>query len=599
MKNIRITATDFNLKLAQIDQNYSSIKEKIDELAKENNIICFPELSLTGCTLKNLLSNKSVLKKSIYYLRKLIEFSKDYNLLFTVGLPIEVDYKIYSAIAVISKGRNHGFYLRENVDSKESRYLHPYQKDFFSIQIGEDTYEILNDMLLSFEGINLAVTVSKDDETTIPKSLFYKTLGANIILNPNNRIYFVDTKKEVENQISYLSKDIVYVTSSFATGESSTDFAYLGVNAVAKDGHILNISSNTTSCEVILVSNINNTDQRIDIDFFKEYPIIYYPKFPYLPCENMTEEFVNDILDIQSKALYQRLQSIGINKVILGLSGGLDSTMALMALFHTFKKYSIDTANILIYTMPAFATSNITKSNAYKLCEALDLKLNEIDISEIVKKHLFDIGHNMHETDATYENAQARERTQVLMDIANMKKAIVIGTGDLSELALGFATYNGDQMSMYSLNGSLTKTHIRLILNHLALKTDNYKLREVLNSILDTPISPELVKESSDKITQKTEEIVGPYELIDFFIYHVLKYSADKRDILKLATSAFKDKYDKSTIEKWLISFYNRFCKSQFKRSCMPDGCAISEINFSPREGYLMPSDVSWEIFND
>lgn len=317
-------------------------------------------------------------------------------------------------------------------------------------------------------------------------------------------------------------------------------------------------------------------------------------KYPYIKIDK--EKYVNDAFEIASNALIQRMESISCKKVILGLSWGLDSTMALLFIVKAFEKMNLPKENILLYTMPAFGTSKRTKTNAYKLAEAFGIKLNEIVIKDAVNIHLKDIGHDGKVQDIAYENAQARERTQILFDKGNMENAIVIGTGDKSEISQGFATYNGDHMSSYAINASLTKTELRYIVGYLVEKTENEKLREVLDDILKTPISPELKNESEDKISQKTEDIIGPYELIDFFTYEFLENSSIEETYQK-AKTAFRDDYDSKTIKKWLKSFYKRLTSSQFKRSVSVDGPAMSEKSFSPRRGYLLPSDMSSEIF--
>lgn len=291
------------------------------------------------------------------------------------------------------------------------------------------------------------------------------------------------------------------------------------------------------------------------------------------------------------------MDHIGVKDVFLGVSGGLDSTMALLILVHAYRKKDLDLSSIHCYTMPAFGTSHKTKSNAFKLCKALGLTLNEIDISESVKIHLRDIGHDGITQDTAYENAQARERTQILFDLANMHNGIVIGTGDLSENMQGFATFNGDQMSNYSLNASLTKTEIRYIVAAIAESTENIELKLVLNEILDTPISPELISQDKGEISQKTEDIIGPYELIDFFIYEHLTYHLSAEEILEDAVSAFSDKYDRQTIRKWVISYFKRFTFSQFKRSTSVDGPNMTGRSFSPRAGFKIASDMSFSSY--
>ena len=593
---IKIRTTNFDLDLGNVNKNKETIKDLVRQADKDGvNILSLPELSLTGASLYDGYWDLAEICEDA--IMDLIEFSKDYKVLFSVGFPFKYNRKIYNAIGLIINGSLTGLTTKKNLSTIE--------KNVFSTDLPDhdflnafDSWPNINIDYSTIDGLAIDVTIGEDEEMIIPRSLEYKAkLGERheIILHPCANPKFALNEEDIINRVKFLSKDVTYVLTSSGMGESSTDFVYGGLNVIADDGEIITHTSND-SIDYIGKYYINvDEDSLFPTTFTKE--VNKYEKFPYLPDYEKSEVYVNDVLDIGATGLISRMKHIGIKDVFLGLSGGLDSTMALLTLVHAYKKEGWDLSGIHCYTMPAFGTSDRTKSNAYKLCQALGLELEEINISEAVSIHLRDIGHDGKTSDTAYENAQARERTQVLFDLANMGNGIVIGTGDLSENMQGFATYNGDQMSNYSLNASLMKTEIRYIVGAIAEKTDNIKLKSVLNDILDTPISPELVNESANKISQKTEDIIGPYELIDFFIYNHMTKHTRPREILEDAYSAFEDSYDKETIRKWLISYYKRFTSSQFKRSATVDGPNITGRSFSPRAGFKIPSDMSYASY--
>ena len=593
---IKIRSTNFNLALGNVNKNKETIKDLVRQADKDGvNILSLPELSLTGASLYDGYWDLAEICEDA--IMDLIEFSKDYKALFSVGFPFIYNRKIYNAIGLIINGSLVNLTTKKNLSTIE--------KNVFSTDLPDhdflnafDSWPNINIDYSTIDGLAIDVTIGEDEEMIIPRSLEYKAkLGERheIILHPCANPKFALNEEDIINRVKFLSKDVTYVLTSSGMGESSTDFVYGGLNVIADDGEIITHTSND-SIDYIGKYYINvDEDSLFPTTFTKE--VNKYEKFPYLPDYEKSEVYVNDVLDIGATGLISRMKHIGIKDVFLGVSGGLDSTMALLTLVHAYKKENWDLSGIHCYTMPAFGTSDRTKSNAYKLCQALGLELEEINISEAVSIHLRDIGHDGKTSDIAYENAQARERTQVLFDLANMGNGIVIGTGDLSENMQGFATYNGDQMSNYSLNATLMKTEIRYIVGAVAEKTDNIKLKDVLTDILDTPISPELVNESSDEISQKTEDIIGPYELIDFFIYHHMTKHTRPSEILEDAYRAFEDTYDKETIRKWLISYYKRFTSSQFKRSASVDGPNITGRSFSPRAGFKIPSDMAYAAY--
>lgn len=595
LKNLKLRASNFKIKVGDIAYNKEKIKENVRLAENEGvNILLFPEFSLIGASFYDGYRNEDIVSNSKKALIELKEFSKGYDLLFTVGLVIKDGYKLYDTIFLLKDGKILATFTKDNFKAYEKHIFSDENIEF--LKINGEYEKNYNKNMISIDGINIGVSVGENEDKIIADSLFIKNKGkAHIILNPASYIRYANSYKDIENKIKYLSKDTIYISTSSCLGESSTDFVYEGLNIIAVDGKIIKVSRNKA---VDLVKSFDIDDE--ETNYFKnlDNDILSYDKYPYLPKEEDKKSFVEDIFAIVSIGLRQRMEAVGCKDLVLGLSGGLDSTMSLLFIVDTFKKMNLPLKNIHLYTMPAFGTSKRTKSNAYKLAESLNLKLNEIPIKDSVNMHLKDINHDGKTKDLAYENAQARERTQILFDIANMKNALVIGTGDKSEISQGFATYNGDHMSSYCLNASLSKTELRYIITYLKDELKNKNLREVLDDILKTPISPELKNEDDGKISQKTEDIIGPYELIDFFNYEFLNNTRIK-EIYKRATVAFKDQYDDKTIKKWLKSFYKRLVRSQFKRSVSVDSPAISKLSFSPRTGYLLPSDLQADIFEE
>lgn len=592
-KNLKLRSENFKIKVGNVSYN----KEKIKEIVKKANddlvnILLFPELSLTGASLYDGFKNDDILNSSLDALDDLRKFSKDIDTLFSVGLPVKEGNKIIDMVFLLKDGDIIGGFFKDNFKDHE-KYVFDIPEDEF-ISVKDDYVCLYNKSFVEIDGVKIALSIGENEDKVISDSQISKSKNSiDIVLNPSAKIRYIGSKKEIEDKIKFLSKDTIYLFSSTGLGESSTDFVYEGLNIIGQNGQIIKCDRDK-EVDFIFPFEINKEIFSEGNHFKNETTLVKIDKYPYILKDK--EIYVNDAFDIATRALIQRMKAISCKKVILGLSGGIDSTMALLFIVESFKKMNLPKENILLYTMPAFGTSKRTKSNAFKLAEAFGLKLNEIVIKDAVNIHLKDIGHDGKTQDIAYENAQARERTQILFDIGNMEKALVIGTGDKSEISQGFATYNGDHMASYSVNASLTKTELRYIVSYLVENTENQRLKEVLDDILKTPISPELKNESEDKISQKTEDIIGPYELIDFFTYEFLENSAVE-EIYEKAKVAFKDDYDKKTIKKWLKSFYKRLASSQFKRSVSVDGPALSKKSFSPRRGYLLPSDMSSEIF--
>ncbi|MDY3005394.1 MAG: NAD(+) synthase [Anaerococcus porci] len=596
MDYLKLRASNFEIKIGDISYNKEIIKKAIIAAEKEGvNILLFPELSLIGASLYDGYKNEEIIKKSKDALIDLKRFSKDYDLIFSIGLVIKDGYDLFNTVLLIKSGDILGAFTKDK--------LKDYEKNVFStkkidcINVEDDFVVIFNQKSINIDGLNIALSIGENEYKEIADSLISKSEDKiDIVLNPASYIRYAGSFNDVKNKIEFLSQNTLYLSANSGLGESSTDFVYEGLNIIANDGKIKNYKRNE-SVDIVKGFDLNKKEF-LDGHHFNNLvnDLEYYDKFPYLPKDCDKKMYVEDVFDIVSSALIQRMKAIGCENVILGLSGGLDSTMTLLFIVHAFKKVNLPFENIHLYTMPAFGTSKRTKSNAYKLSEALGIKLNEIVIKDSVNLHLKDIGHDGITKDIAYENSQARERTQILFDIGNMKNALVIGTGDKSEISQGFATYNGDHMSSYTLNSSLTKTELRYIVSYLVEVTENEDLRQVLDDILKTPISPELKSNDDGNISQKTEDIIGPYELIDFFTYEFLN-NISAKEIYKKASVAFKEEYSKETIKKWLISFYKRLTNSQFKRSVSVDGPAITKISFSPRTGFMLPSDMSSKIF--
>lgn len=592
-KNLKLRAENFKIKVGNVSYN----KEKIKEIVKKANddlvnILLFPELSLTGASLYHVFKNDDILNSSLDALEDLKKFSKNIDTLFSVGLPFKEGNKIIDMVFLLKDGDIIGGFFKENFKDHEKYIFDIPEEEFISVK--DDNICLYNKSFIEIDGVKIALSIGENEDKIIADSQISKANNSiDIILNPSAKTRYIGSKKSIEDKIKFLSQDTIYLFSSTGLGESSTDFVYEGLNIIGQNGKIVK-SDRDKKVDFVYPFEMNEEIFSEGHNFKNSSDLENIDKYPYLLEDKKL--YVEDTFDIVTRALIQRMEAISCKKAILGLSGGLDSTMALLFIVKAFEKMNLPKGNILLYTMPAFGTSKRTKSNAFKLAEAFGLKLNEIVIKDAVNIHLKDIGHDGKTQDIAYENAQARERTQILFDIGNMENAIVIGTGDKSEISQGFATYNGDHMASYALNASLTKTELRYIVSYLVENTDNKKLKEVLEDILKTPISPELKNESDDKISQKTEDIIGPYELIDFFTYEFLENSSVEEIYVK-AKIAFKNDYDSKTIKKWLKSFYKRLLSSQFKRSVSVDGPALSKKSFSPRKGYLLPSDMSSEIF--
>ncbi len=625
---VKVGASTLELKVSDTIYNVQMIKKQIDEAVNKNiQIISFPELSITGYTCGDLFNQDILIDKSYEGLKDLVDYSKDKMIVIIVGSPIKCENKLYNCAVVINNGKILGIVPKTYIPNYNEFYEMRWFKSSNDLKIKE--INLFNEFVPI--GVDLIFTSKLDDElkfgveicedvwSLYPKSNDYASSGASIIFNlsaSNETIGKYDFRKELIKMQS-IKTISGYVYSSSGINESSTDLLFSGSSLIYENGKLLSennrfdFNSNLIYSDIDIKRLVN--DRRKNTSFIsntdKEYRNIYfttsknnlisrkYSKYPFVPSnEDKREERCKEIINIQSSALAKRLKHTNIQKCVIGVSGGLDSTLAFLVIKKAFEKLKIDNKNIIAVTMPGFGTTNRTYENALDLIKINNATLKEIDIKKACLVHYSDIDQDINNHDITYENAQARERTKILMDIANKENALVIGTGDLSELALGWCTYNGDHMSMYSVNSSIPKTLVKYLVKYIA-DTDK-KNKKVLYDILSTPISPELLPaDEKGNIKQITEDKIGPYILHDFYLYHFFRYGASPKKIYMLAVNTFENEYSKEEILKWLKVFIKRFFTQQFKRSCMPDGVKVGSISLSPRGDLRMPSDASYNIW--
>ena len=582
--NIQISAICPRVSVADTDTNAKNII-KLAKIAvkKGAKIIITPELSITGATCGDLFLKPLLINNALKALHTILRETKKLNAVLIVGLPIQARTKLINASAVLFKGKILGIIPTENC---ETRYFTPAQYIGLSEILILDQKVPLYPFIFKVFNTTFAVKTGLDLNEYMP--LIPKV---DIVFNPSSNCEYLCKQEKLENLISIYSAvqncTYVYVSSGF--GESSAEAVYSANILVYNKGLLANKAPRLTMQEQIVNYKIGTKTQSQTIN----KNITVDKKHPFSPSN---KQELLEVLDLQALALARRLEQTKINKVILGISGGLDSTLALLAAVHTFKKLNLPLKNIFAYTLPGLGTTAKTKNNAELLCKALGVSFEEIDIKPAVLQHFKDIKHNKNIIDTAYENAQARERTQILFDISNKIGALVLGTGDMSEFALGWATYGGDHLSMYGINAGIPKTLIQEIVAEYA-KTATSKVSKVLKDILATPISPELKPAKKGKITQKTEDLVGPYILHDFFLYHFLVDNLGPKEIYKLALSAFKNDFKKAEIKHWLEVFFKRFFSQQFKRSCCPEGPKILQVSLSPRTDLRLPSDINANLW--
>ena len=616
-------------RVSDVSYNISQILKCLDEAcSEESKYILFPELSLTSYTCSDLFLQSTLLNKVMDGLEELTFKSKEMDILIAVGAPLLHNNSLYNCAYILYKGKILGIVPKSYIPN----YSEFYEKRWFTEGIGikdklvnlpfQKEVPFGTNLIFSTNNFNFAFEICEDLWVTIPPSSYLSLMGANIIGNlsaSNELVSKKDYRIDLINNQSARSI-CAYIYSSAGVHESTTDLLFSGHLLISENGGILSENERFQRDNEIIYSildvfklnsermkNLSFRDSAKNIPFepkfihfdFDDAKIKkfnrYIPKHPFVPADKTKRaERCKEIFNIQSSALAKRFEHTGLNKAVIGISGGLDSTLALLVVIKTFQLLGIPSQNIVTITMPGFGTTDRTYNNALTLCNELKCDLREINIVKASLQHFEDIGHDKNLHDVTYENVQARERTQILMDIANKEAGLLIGTGDLSELALGWCTYNGDHMSMYSVNPSIPKTLVRYLVGYVAENESTKEISDTLFDILDTPVSPELLpKDSEGNISQKTEDIVGPYELHDFFLYHFMKHGSSKERILFLAMEAFKENYSTEEIEKWLEKFLYRFFTQQFKRSALPDGPKVGSISLSPRGDLRMPSDAA------
>ena len=625
---VKVAAAVPAVKVADVMYNVQEIERLIAMADAEHvEVVVFPELSITGYSCQDLYRERLLLDKAEEGLLRLIDFTRKLDVIAVVGMPIEVGSLLLNCAVVLQQGSilavvpktylpNYGeFYEKRWFAS--ARDLNP-----TTIYLAGSPVEISAEpvVIRTSDGVGLGIEICEDVWAPIPPSNNLTMAGADIVLNLSASDELIGKHKYLRSLVAQQSARTIcgYVYSSCGFGESTQDVVY-GGNAMIFENGIMLVEGDRFSFQPQLqTAQIDverlRTERRANSTFKTaqrngharkvdaELPLEQHPftlertidPHPFIPNDNDMAETCEEILNIQTAGLAKRLVHTNCQHVVLGISGGLDSTLALLVCARTFDKLGYDRKGIVGVTMPGFGTSDRTHDNATSLMQSLGISQMEISIAKAVKQHFEDIGHDINNHNVTYENSQARERTQILMDLSNKLSALVVGTGDLSELALGWATYNGDHMSMYGLNAGIPKTLIQYLIRYIAMLPKSSAERDVLIDIVNTPISPELTPaDAQGNIQQKTEDLVGPYELHDFFLYYMLRFGFSPAKIMLLAEKAFDNNYDRATIKKWLTTFCRRFFAQQFKRSCLPDGPKVGSISLSPRGDWRMPSDAS------
>ena len=616
--------------LVQVADCFYNI-EKIEGLMRQASekgvqIIAFPELSVTGYTCLDLFAQQTLLDGAEEALLQLVSNTADLDILTIVGVPLRTENRLINAAVVFQKGAIRGVvpktYLPNYKEFQEQRWFtSATELRESTISIGEEEYPMGSHLLFRSGRLTAGIEICEDLWVPVPPSSLLTMEGANIIFNLSASNELIGKHAYLRSLICQQSARCMagYVYASSGFGESSTDLVFAGNGIIAENGNLLAESPRFTMEEQLVISEIDietlQNDRQVNTSFM--YGTSGLPKekaqvvdfqvripdgfsltrpvdpHPFTPSGEALKERCEEIFHIQVAGLAKRLVHAHAQTAVVGISGGLDSTLALLVTVMTFDVLKMPRGQIIGITMPGFGTTDRTYTNACDLIRSLGVTLKEIPIKEACLQHFRDIDHDPSVHDVTYENSQARERTQLLMDVANQKNGLVIGTGDLSELALGWATYNGDHMSMYGVNGSIPKTLVKYLVEWVANHKVDDASRLTLLDIVDTPISPELIPaDENGNIKQKTEDLVGPYELHDFFLYHFLRFGSHPSKIYFLAQKAFAGIYDNATVKKWLYTFFRRFFQQQFKRSCLPDGPKVGSVSLSPRGDWRMPSDA-------
>lgn len=622
---IKVAAATPKIKVADPAYNTEEILKIIDETEKNGaSILVFSELTISGYTCGDLFLQQPLLTECKNQLLRIVKATENKSMLVVVGCPIVIKQKLYNCAVVISDGSILGIVPKTHLPN----YSEFYELRHFTsgegleedLWFGEEFGYVnvaVNQLFKCKEIPELVVAceICEDLWVPLPPSTYHAMAGATVICNPSASVETTTKESYRRSLVSNQSARLLaaYIYADAGEGESTQDVVYSGHHLICENGSVLAEAKRFTN--EIIYADIDvqklaaerrkmtsfpggQTDDYFEQEFsleVKENKITRtFPKAPFVPDnQDERDKRCDEILSLQSMGLKKRLEHTNCKHAVVGISGGLDSTLAVLVTARAFDLLDIPRENLICVTMPCFGTTDRTYQNAVSLIKELGATLKEVRIEKAVRQHFADIGHDENNHDVTYENSQARERTQILMDMANQYNGMVIGTGDMSELALGWATYNGDHMSMYAVNCSVPKTLVRYLVLYYAETTENKKLSEVLMDVLDTPVSPELLPPVDGVISQKTEDLVGPYELHDFFLYYMLRFGFPKSKLYRMAKLTFDGVYDDETIKKWLDKFYRRFFSQQFKRSCLPDGPKVGSVAVSPRGDLRMPSDAS------
>ena len=622
---IKVAAATPKIKVADPAYNTEEILKIIDETEKNGaSILVFSELTISGYTCGDLFLQQPLLTECKNQLLRIVKATENKSMLVVVGCPIVIKQKLYNCAVVISDGSILGIVPKTHLPN----YSEFYELRHFTsgegleedLWFGEEFGYVnvaVNQLFKCKEIPELVVAceICEDLWVPLPPSTYHAMAGATVICNPSASVETTTKESYRRSLVSNQSARLLaaYIYADAGEGESTQDVVYSGHHLICENGSVLAEAKRFTN--EIIYADIDvqklaaerrkmtsfpggQTDDYFEQEFsleVKENKITRtFPKAPFVPDnQDERDKRCDEILSLQSMGLKKRLEHTNCKHAVVGISGGLDSTLAVLVTARAFDLLDIPRENLICVTMPCFGTTDRTYQNAVSLIKELGATLKEVRIEKAVRQHFADIGHDENNHDVTYENSQARERTQILMDMANQYNGMVSGTGDMSELALGWATYNGDHMSMYAVNCSVPKTLVRYLVLYYAETTENKKLSEVLMDVLDTPVSPELLPPVDGVISQKTEDLVGPYELHDFFLYYMLRFGFPKAKLYRMAKLTFDGVYDDETIKKWLDKFYWRFFSQQFKRSCLPDGPKVGSVAVSPRGDLRMPSDAS------
>lgn len=637
---VKVAAVSPRLRVADPGFNAGETEKMIKSATAAGAAVAvFPELGLTGYTCGDLFGQQLLLDKTVDCLGRLLENTRDTEILAVLGMPLAVGHKLYNCAVVIQRGRVLGVVPKVYPANYKEFYENRWFTSGHWISQNKTEVELMGsqvpfgELLFSCRQLKytLGIEICEDLWTVIPPSSYMAMNGANLTANlsaSNDLVSKADYRRQLVAQQS--GRCISgYIYASAGVHESTTDLVFGGDCIIAENGGILATSARFNRESTVIYAEIDverlATERQVNRTFAENYEIEgsrktyievevaynnlntvdtgnfsrFIPRHPFIPANPITRnERCAEIFNIQVAGLAKRIEHTGLQHAVIGVSGGLDSTLALLVTAKTMDTLGISTRNIIAVTMPGFGTSETTFQNAMKLMQDLQVNIHEISIEAACRQHFADIGLAPGVHDITFENSQARERTQILMDLANKYHGLVVGTGDLSELALGWATYNGDHMSMYAVNCSIPKTLVKFLVRWIADNEVMDSTRETLYKILDTPISPELLPpDANGQIAQKTEDVVGPYELHDFFLYYAVRHGMPPRKILFLASVAFEGTYTPEVITKWLREFYRRFFNQQFKRSCLPDGPKVGTISLSPRGDWRMPSDAEARLW--